>query len=191
MIFSFSTFIFPLFISIIKLNIRWKNLDSRSTSFVVQWSSTGFQKIVLGSNSSRDFHFLLQKRIAGSNPGSEWHFSTRILPPCSLNWFSLFWLKKWTSLKPLLAENGRTLSNFPFCLPLFSDFFKKSRFFWIPSLKVKKRFSYDIPHKIANCFMQVTFHASKIFENYIGIVMHFLRCVICFPQRKSYIKENS
>ena len=112
---------------------------------------------VLGSNPGRNFHFLLQKRIAGSNPGSEWHFSTCILPPCSLNWFSLFWLKKWTSLKPLLAENGRTLSNFLFCHLLFSNLSKKSRFLWILSLKVIIRFSYDIPHIIANYFMHQKF----------------------------------
>ena len=80
-----------------------------------------------------------------------------IHPTCSLNWFFLFWLEKWTSLKPLLAENGRTLSNFPFCHPLCSNFSKKSRFLWIPLLKVKIRFSYDIPHIIANYFMHQKF----------------------------------
>ena len=119
--------------------------------WTVEWSLFA----VPGSNSGSNFHFLLQKRIAGSNPGSEWHFFSHIHPTCSLNWFSLFWLKKWTSLKPLLAENGRTLSNFLFCHLLFSNSSKKSRFLWILPLKVEIRFSYDIPHIIANYFMHL------------------------------------
>ena len=44
-----------------------------------------------------------------------------------------------------------------FCSPSVSNLFKKSRFLWILLLKVKIRFSYDIPHIIANYFMHQKF----------------------------------
>ena len=118
---------------------------------VEHWTTENSLFAVPGSNLNRYFHFLLQKRIAGSNPGSEWHFSTRILPPCSLNWFSLL------TKEMDFTKNGRTLSNFLFCHFLFSNLSKKSRFFWLPSLKVKIRSSYDIPQIIANYFMHQKF----------------------------------